>query len=694
LIVIHYDTWIVVLSLLIAIFASYVAIDLAQRVRSTDRALARVWWGVGSLAMGTGIWSMHFVGMQAADFPFDVGFNRALTAGSWVVAVAASAVTLGIASRARLSARRLAVGALSLGLGICAMHYMGMAAMRMSPGIGWSSGWVLASVGIAIAASAAALVASFGMRRLDEGAARGAQALGAVVMGAGIWGMHYSGMAAANFATGSVCTSATDLHGNQLGLAVALSTIALLAITTFTSSIDARMQRKAAVLADSLRQANDELQRLVFRDVLTGLPNRHLLEDRIQAAVERCARGGGSFFLLLIDIDGFKQVNDSFGHHFGDAALCRVAARIVERVRAVDTVARLGGDEFVVLIEGDGGMAAAQISQRIVEAISERIAGEGCEVRLSCSIGVAMFPSDGPRETLMAHAGDALHAAKRAGGGRCVFFAPHMNAGARAQIELHNDLRHAIEHGELELHYQPKVRARDGAITGVEALARWPHAARGMVSPATFIPIAERFGLIEALGDWVLEEACRQIARWRRQGLSLRVAVNVSVHQLRRGDFDDRVARLLEAYALDPSVLVLEVTESAAMEDVEGTQAMFERLGALGVALSIDDFGTGYSSLSYLRRLKVRQLKIDRSFVCDLESSTDARVIVKAVVNLAHALHLDVVAEGVETAAQRDVLTAMDCDELQGYFHAKPMPAEALRQWTLDVARRGAVGVP
>ena len=685
-IAVHYNLWIVGLSFLIASFASYVALDLAQRVRTTDQLLARGWWIGGSAAMGTGIWSMHFVGMQAASFPFAVGFGYAVTALSWVAAVAVSAVALYIASRARLTPMRLALGAVSMGAGICAMHYTGMAAMDMAPGIRWSTGWVAASAVVAVVASAAALMIFFGLRRLSGNAARWGQLAASLVMGAAICGMHYTGMAAAGFPEGSVCLSAGELRGDSLGLLVSVATIVLLTLTMFTSAIDARMQSKAADLAESLQSANSELQQLAFRDALTGLPNRLLFDDRVAVAVERCARDDSALAVLFVDLDGFKPVNDSFGHSFGDEVLREMARRIAVQARTTDTVARVGGDEFVLLLEGNPDTTAiAQIAQRIIDVLNLPFAGGEHEVRLSCSIGVAMYPCDGPREQLMAHADAAMYAAKRAGGSSYAFFEPHMNAGVREQIELQRDLRQAIERGELELHYQPKVSSDRNVITGVEALARWQHPVRGMLNPGVFIPIAERFGLINALGNWVIDEACAQVSKWRDQGLRIRVAINLSVHQLRQDDLVQRVEKALHTYHLDPGLLIFEVTESVAMEDAAGTLEAFERLGGIGVKLSIDDFGTGYSSLSYLRQLQVSQLKIDQSFVRDLETSADARAIVKAVVGLAHALNLSVVAEGVETAAQRDVLTALHCDELQGYLYAKPMTAQLMGQWALNI---------
>jgi diguanylate cyclase (GGDEF)-like protein len=511
-------------------------------------------------------------------------------------------------------------------------------------------------------------------------------------MGAAVCGMHYTGMAAAGFAEGSVCLSVLELTGDSLGLIVSVASITLLTITLFTSVLDARLQGRAETLARSLQVANEELHRLAFRDALTALPNRLLFEDRVSVAVERTQREGGTLAVLFVDLDGFKPINDSFGHAFGDRVLTEVACRLAAQGRSSDTVARVGGDEFVLLLEGSPDeTVAAQMAQRIIDALSAPVTTADREVSLSCSVGISMYPHNGPRDKLMAHADSAMYVAKRAGGATFTFFEPHMDADVRELVELQRDLRGALERGELELHYQPKVSGDGSVITGAEALARWRHPVRGLVSPTVFIPVAERFGLINALGDWVIDEACRQVRAWLDQGLRVRVAINLSVHQLRQDDLVDRIVHTMQRHRVEPALLTFEITESVAMEDADSTLAVFDRLTQIGVHLSIDDFGTGYSSLSYLRRLQARQLKIDRAFVQDLETSADARAIVEAVVQLSHALGLKVVAEGVETEAQRKVLTALGCDELQGYLFAKPMPPRSMALWAAGVDRPDAL---
>jgi diguanylate cyclase (GGDEF)-like protein len=701
-----YDPWMVTASLLIACFASYVALDLAKRVATSDRGVAWCWWIGGAIAMGSGIWSMHFVGMLALSLPIALGYTTPLTLASWIAAVAASMIWLWVASREVLTLPRLAGGSLSMGAGICGMHYTGMASMDMSPDIIWDLPMVLTSAVIAVGASGAALQLFFWLR--DFGMWRGLlyRAAAATVMGLAIGGMHYTGMAAAQFPDGTVCLSANGLSGSNLGMLVMLASATLLALTLFTSTIDARLQGRWTRLASSLRvanralqTANEELQKRVFVDPLTGLPNSMLFEDRLKHAVAHIDRSARTMAprqpkklaVLFVDLDGFKPVNDSFGHAVGDVVLQEAALRLRGEARAIDTVARVGGDDFLLLMEDvDGVPDSMSLAQRLIDALARPFDMAGRQVQISCSVGVALYPDHGPRDMLVRHADSAMDVAKRAGGGCCAVFEAHMDLGALDRLDLHNDLRHAIALGQLELHYQPKVDGARAMISGAEALLRWHHPLRGPISPAVFIPIAERFGLINELGNWVIDEACRQMRAWADLGFRLPLAINVSVHQLRNDSVVTRIEAALHRHQIDASMLLCEVTESIAMEGVRSTQGAIQGLERIGVYLSIDDFGTGYSSLSYLRQLPARQLKIDRSFIHDIAVNADAHAIVDAVIRLAHALGLKVVAEGVETGIQRDILLRLGCDELQGYLFAKPMTAAALLAWAHGGKPEGA----
>lgn len=693
----HYDSWVVVASVFIAILASYVALDLSLRVRSSSGRANLLWWIAGSLVMGTGIWSMHFVGMLAFSLPVRIGFTGGMTFLSWIAGVAASGIALRIAGQPRHGPAALAAGALAMGVAIAGMHYLGMAALDMTPAIAWDIPIVAASVLIAVAASAAALLIFRLLHRVPPHRRLATQLLASVVMGAAICGMHYTAMAAAGFPEGSVCLSADALGGEGLTAVVAVASCMLLLGTLFASLMEVRLQVVARQLSHSLQEsnarlqtANDELLQRAFSDALTGLPNRLRFEDRLRHAIQRVGQiePGGTqerLAVLFVDLDGFKPINDSFGHAAGDVILRATAQRLLKEARAGDTVARVGGDEFLLLLEGlRDPQDCVKVVERILRSLSSPFEILGRRLQIACSIGVVVHPDRGEPDKLVANADAAMYGAKRAGGGCYAMFEPHMAVDTANQLQLQSDLRQALEAREFELYYQPKIDGRRNRISGVEALVRWNHPRLGVVGPMEFIELAERFGLIVRLGNWVLDEACRQVAAWSAQDVHMRVAINLSASQLREPTLVDKVEEALRRHGVFGSQLLCEITESVAMQDVKLVQRIFEGLSRIGVHLSIDDFGTGYSSLSQLRDLPAKQLKIDRSFIKDLEASADARSVVEAVVKLAHALSLTVVAEGVETLGQRDILLRMGCDEFQGFFYARPMKARDVPAWSVD----------
>jgi diguanylate cyclase (GGDEF)-like protein len=421
-------------------------------------------------------------------------------------------------------------------------------------------------------------------------------------------------------------------------------------------------------------------------DPLTRLPTRTHFERALEAEVVKCDKLHGHLALFFVDLDGFKPVNDTFGHSSGDEVLRQVGTRLQSTVRTGDVVARIGGDEFVLLItDARDRKSVSERAQRVIDAVSQKYLVEGREVNIGCSVGISMYPDHGQSTKLVAKADAAMYAAKRAGGTGFCFYTDDLEDDAKERFDLLRDLRKAIEEGgQLELYYQPKVHATSGKVTAAEALIRWNHPTRGLLSPSVFIPLAERFGLIRSIGQWVIDDACRQARIWNDCGLRMRVAVNLSALQMRQDDIVDQIRGALNRHEIDPKVLTCEITESVAMEDTRATQATFLALGSLGVHLSIDDFGTGYSSLAYLRKLPAEELKIDRAFVMDVEISADARAVVNAVVKLAQALGLKVVAEGVENERQRDILREIGCDELQGFLFARPMRARSLLIWAMD----------
>ena len=424
-------------------------------------------------------------------------------------------------------------------------------------------------------------------------------------------------------------------------------------------------------------------------DHLTGLPSRLFFEGRLQAEVQRAEARARRLAVFFIDLDGFKPVNDSYGHSSGDKVLEQVGQRLKALARGTKVAARIGGDKFLLLATDVGNReGVVALAARLIDTLGQPYLLDGREVTISCSVGIALYPHKAGAAKLIARADAAMYAAKRAGGGRHCFYAPEMDAGTQQNLDMLGDLRRALANDEFELHFQPKIDARSGKVTAAEALLRWRHPTLGLVPPNAFIPLAERSGSIGPIGNWVIEAACRQARAWRDKGLRMRVAINLSAHQMRQDDLADRIADALARHRIQPALLTCEITETAAMEDTAATQETFRRLGELGAHVSIDDFGTGYSSLAYLRRLPAAELKIDASFVKDLEHGADARAVIDAVVKLAHALGLKVVAEGVETVRQHKALVELGCDELQGFLFAKPMTARALLLWAMDDRQR------
>ena len=428
------------------------------------------------------------------------------------------------------------------------------------------------------------------------------------------------------------------------------------------------------------KAAEERAEWLATRDGLTGLPNRVLLHDRLEQAIVTAARQGTGFAFMFIDLDRFKHVNDSLGHQAGDALLKGVAARLQECVRASDTVARLGGDEFSVILENlrdvdDEGARA--VAQKMIASMATPFLIEGQPITTSCSVGISVYPADGrDSATLMKNADVAMYYAKEKGRNNFQFFSAEMNARAQERLSVESYLRLALKRQELVLHYQPRMRVADGTLAGVEALIRWQHPRRGLLPPEKFIDVAEETGLIVPIGEWVLETACTQLAQWQARVPALRLSVNLSVGQVGDGErLHAAVSRALAAAGLDPGTLELELTESHLMKNIEDKAELLNRLGDLGVGLAIDDFGTGYSSLSYLKRLPVDAIKIDSSFIRDLQDDPNDAAIVQAILAMAHSLKLAVVAEGVESAAQLATLESLGCDEYQGFLESPALPA-------------------
>jgi diguanylate cyclase len=674
-----YSPWLLCLSIGVAVMVSFTSLRLACRVAESQGLASRIWLILGSISMGVGIWSMHFIGMLAFSVPVALRYDIDRTLLSLAVAIVTSGFAITIASRARLGIGRHVVCSLVMGLGIVSMHYVGMSAILISPAITYNRPVVAASVLVAVLASFVALWLTFNLRRTTHRWVWMARLGAALIMGLAIAGMHYIGMAAAQFALGATCSGGVALDNQWLALVVSIATFSLLIITLVAGVFDAHLEMHVRGHARGLEKVNSQLNFQATHDTLTNLPNRVQFLGVLQSAIEAAEAKPSNTLLavMLVDLDRFKIVNDSLGHSYGDAILKEASTRLRYLLGDGEMAARLGGDEFLMLIKTKDARSVINRANEVVLSLSKTYNIDAVELHLAASVGITTYPFDrSAADVLISHADEAMYDAKHNGGNGIRFFVPGTTVFTVARLQLENDLRIAPQLGQLELHYQPQVEIRSGSIVGLEALARWRHPVHGWVPPDEFIPLAEASDLIVQIGRWILDAACKQLRLWHLEGFSdLSVAVNLSARQFRQPDLLGMIQKTVASHGLQPRHVVIELTESVVMSDAHRSFDTLEELDRLGFKVAVDDFGTGYSSMSYLKRLPVDKLKVDRSFVSDLGASPKSDSIVKAIISLAHGLGMTVVAEGVETKTQRDLLAEFGCDQFQGYLFSRPRHA-------------------
>ncbi|WP_347558874.1 EAL domain-containing protein [Robbsia sp. KACC 23696] len=669
-----YSFPLVAISIFVGALAGYTTLDLASRIATlTARWARQLWLAGGAVALGISVWSMHFVGMLSMSLPITVGYDLTLTGLSLVLAIGIAYVALYLMARPMRGWACLIVEGVVVGAGLAAMHYTGMAAMLMSPAIVYDRTLFIASVAIAVVASCVAIYIA---RALIAGKRKHLvqrRMLAAVLMGLFITAMHYTGMAAATFLPGAICGAASGINPQWLATTVTVFTLAVMIVSFLLSLYDQR----TTMLAGSLSELNGQIVRMTTYDSLTNLPNRRTLHERINAVIAMSEKQTSGFAVLFVDLDNFKAINDSFGQAAGDHVLQSFARRLLDSVRGGDTVAHLGGDQFVILLQSASADSAESLAVRISHEMRVGSWDDAQPYQVSPSIGIALFPENGRSvDELLRNADAAMHDAKRNEYGAYRFFDASMNQAAERTLQLQRALHESLIHGYFSIDYQAKYCCDGMRVVGAEALLRLHHPCLGTLSPMAFIPIAERSGQIIPIGSWVVREVCRQIQTWLAEGHApIKIAVNLSPKQLLQADLLDSILALLREEGIAPKSIMFEITESVAMEDAARTVEMVKEFEAAGFDIAIDDFGTGYSSLAYLQRFRVKQLKIDRFFVDGLDAhGAQGRAIVTAIIALAHALNMEVVAEGVETHTQLALLQQMRCDQMQGYLLGKPVP--------------------
>ena len=668
-----YNLLLICFSLFVATLASYTVLEIAERISSQETArYRRMWLAGGALVFGVGIWSTHFTGMLAFQLPINVGYNAFFTGISLLLCIGLSFYLLHRSTQRRLRWSRMLADGVALGGGMAVVHWLGLHSMQILPAVRYTPWLEILSVlaTMAVAVLNIWIIYTLNARKSDHFWRR---VIFAGVLGLGIFFMHCLNMAAANFSPDSVSSTYASIDRDNLMSAVVLGTLfVLIAALIFSGAQKTKLLRKI------VGRTNDKLLHFATHDVLTGLPNRALLAERIQHAIHVSKRSGLSFAVLFMDLDGFKGINDSLGHSVGDGLLVAVGQRIRACIRSEDMVSRIGGDEFVAVM---GNLASPEVvenlAENILSVLRQDFRVDEATLRVTSSIGIAVYPNSGDTvEALMKNADAAMYEAKQNGRNTYRFFEPAMHASAMRHLTVRHALQLAVEHNQLSLHFQPKFEGHQRTLTGVEALLRWDHPELGSMSPTEFIPIAERSGQIIPIGDWVLREVCAQIVRWDAAGMPpVKVALNLSPLQM-RPDLIDSVTAIVTQAGIAPQRLMFEITETAAMKNVEKSARIITDLQELGYDIAIDDFGAGYSSLAYLQQFHCRQIKIDKFFTSRLDQGGDSGLaIVSAIIALAHALNMEVVAEGVETEAQLAALQKLNCDQVQGFLLARPAAA-------------------
>lgn len=678
---ISWDPVLIAISYLVAFIASFVALDSAGKIPLSSRKAALFWRIAGGMTLGIGIWSMHFIGMLSMQMPMMMSYDLWLTLASLGVAVVASATALNIAvAGKKLSPFRLIFATAILSAGVVSMHYIGMAALMLDGSIIWDRRLVGLSVVIAVVASGTALWLAFRLRDKRKGVFID-RIIAAFVMAAAICAMHYTGMSAAQFQE-----MAHTLPGGigELGLSiwVSVTTLCLLGVMLIISLIDSH--RRTSRLTDNLHQLNRQLELQARFDALTGLANRHQMDLRMQDCLRSALLSKKPFAVIFLNVDHFKRVNDTWGHGVGDELLIAVAQRITARLTREMTLARLGGDAFILLVpECDDDRLNALVTA-LLEDVRRPLSVCGHTLSTTISAGVSLYPQDGETlHELKLKADAALHRVKEEGRNGWAIYRAEMSTAIPAKPGFLQELSQALERDQFELWYQPTWHAGDKTIHGFEALLRWRHPEQGVVLPNLFIPSLEQTGLIIPVGNWAIEAACRQLHFWTEQGFSQwTLSLNLSPIQFEQPDIFQIVSSMLEKYSLSPSRLILEVTESTALKNLDRSIELLNAFNHAGIVVSIDDFGTGYSNLLMLSVLPAKELKIDRSFVTSMLENEKSYKLVETIISIARTMEMNVVAEGIETEEQQAVLTRLGCDYLQGYLFSRPLPAEQV-PWLL-----------
>ena len=632
-----------------------------------------------SITIGSSLWVIHFIDVLAFPIIKSASFTVIYLALAWLAALLFSAIVLHISSQKTLPANTLIIGGLIASISAYTIFYFSIAALEIQPAVTFTP--LISSIALITTFSVTLLsiLIFFWIKNYSGKYQLLTKSIFAVLTSSAITGVNLVYMASIEIPLNDYSGTNAQFDSTLLGVTIALGLICLFLVGFIVTIFYDKFSYDTFKFNELKNEDTQEVSRLALVDTLTQLPNRRALMQHLEAATRRCDRNGSSLAVAFIDVDNFKQINDSLGHQVGDQALQKVAKRLVTAVRGCDEVARIGGDEFIAIIEEvESYEDCITVIERMVSAVRESCTISNSEVHLSISVGVAIYPKDGNIQQLISAADTAMYRAKKDGKNQYRFFDSEIASAADHLLEMQHDLKNALANDELTLHYQIKIDSITREPVGAEALLRWEHPVKGLLHPADFMQAADRFGLSYAINDWVIEESCRTLQQLTSLSIPFNISVNISHQQMNNANLVSNINAMLSRYNLPKTSLIIEMTESTALKNQVIFNNQLARFKEAGIKVTLDDFGTYSSSLTNLQKWQVSELKLDPTFTEDIETNNRTRGVIQAVIELAHALDLNVVAEGIETEGQRELLADLGCDEMQGYFISRPLPEERL----------------
>ena len=677
----QYDTGLLALSLLMSCGAMFGIYDFVSKLHRADSARKKFLLPIYAFAVAAGLWGLHFINLMAMHDGSEFQFFKSPVFLSFFVALLGGFAVIFISSRSVMRLKCLVGGGVFTGLCYQALSYLSLSSVLTLHSVSFNPADMIVSTLVSITVSTLCILVFAWMKDYSGENPTLIKLIFALIVSVAILGVHITFNNAVVAQTGTAGALAKEVASNKK----MISTIIALALLSLflLSFVVAIFYEKLGINAFKVSFLNTENKinpdALGYQDALTHLPNRRAFELQLHAASKRSERTGGTIAIAYVDLDHFKPVNDQFGHHTGDAALIAVAQRLGTAVRGCDSIARLGGDEFVALLEDiSSDEDIVPIAERMVSVIKQPFLVGDLKIEISCSIGIAIYPRDGEIEKLLIRADSAMYKAKENGKNQFNFYDAAIELASDQLLEIQRDLKNAIENNEFSLLFQPKVDCKTQSPVGAEALIRWNHPTKGLVLPISFITAAERFGMIDQINDWVVEETCRAIYRAKKADIDLKISINLSRQQFRNPNLVEEMSAILRRYNVPASNLIVEIKETTAINNVAQFKLLLAQLRAANIKVALDNFGSQPFALNYLLDLNVDELKLDKLFIATVNEDKASRGLVDAVIRLAHALNLNIVAEGVETEAQRLALADLDCDHMQGYLFSKPIPEDKL----------------